>query len=102
MERLDRLAHHLGGAAPAPALASGVIPHWKVSGAADPPPFSAGDPGIPSAQDPSAPLSVFLLLGQSSMAGRGMLPAFSEPIPDIQGFHYLFDSWDVAREPLHF
>ena len=30
-----------------------------------------------------------------------MLPAFREPIPDILAFHYLFDSWDVAREPLH-
>ena len=31
-----------------------------------------------------------------------MLPPFQELIPDIHAFHYLHDSWDVAREPLHF
>ena len=31
-----------------------------------------------------------------------MLPPFQQLIPDIHAFHYLHDSWDVAREPLHF
>jgi len=40
-------------------------------------------------------------MGQSSMAGRGMLPEFQTLIPDVLAFHYLDDSWGVAREPLH-
>jgi hypothetical protein len=84
------------------SAAAAIRPHWALAGAADPPPFAAFDPGVPEARDPGAATSVFLLLGQSSMAGRGMLPAFQELIPDIQAFHYLHDSWQVAREPLHF
>ena len=44
-----------------------------------------GDPGIPSATDPNATMSVFILAGQSSMAGRGMLPEFQTLNPDILG-----------------
>eukprot|EP01043_Picozoa_sp_COSAG02_P053686 COSAG02_NODE_5966_length_3904_cov_4.469648_1_plen_187_part_00 len=44
-----------------------------------------GDPGIPTAADPNAMMSVFILAGQSSMAGRGMLPEFQTLNPDILG-----------------
>lgn len=44
-----------------------------------------GDPGIPTAADPNAIMSVFILAGQSSMAGRGMLPEFQTLNPDILG-----------------
>lgn len=44
-----------------------------------------GDPGIPTAADPKAMMSVFILAGQSSMAGRGMLPEFQTLNPDILG-----------------
>jgi hypothetical protein len=44
-----------------------------------------GDPGIPAAADPDATMSVYLLMGQSSMAGRGMLPEFQTLNPDILG-----------------
>ena len=100
MDRLRSLSQHL-----APALASAALsaPMGPVESALNRVPGGdgPGDPGIPKALDPSAAMSVFILVGQSSMAGRGMLPEFQTLIPDVEAFHYLHDTWDVAREPLH-
>ena len=102
MERLRTLTRHLG-AAHAASYEHNNDPYTqpveealrRLPGGDGP-----GDPGIPEALDPDAPMSVFLLMGQSSMAGRGMLPEFQTPIPDILSFHYEYDEWDVAVEPL--
>ena len=102
MERLRTLTRHLG-AAHAASYEHNSDPYTqpveealrRLPGGDGP-----GDPGIPEALDPDAPMSVFLLMGQSSMAGRGMLPEFQTPIPDILSFHYEYDEWDVAVEPL--
>eukprot|EP01047_Picozoa_sp_COSAG01_P058159 COSAG01_NODE_6815_length_3485_cov_1.305875_1_plen_271_part_00 len=100
MDRLRSLSQHL---APVLASASLPAPMGPVESALNRVPGGdgPGDPGVPKALDPLAAMSVFILVGQSSMAGRGMLPEFQTLIPDIEAFHYLHDTWDVAREPLH-
>ena len=50
----------------------------------------------PAAVDAEGQISLFVLIGQSSMAGRGRLPEFQILNPDILGFHYLHDEWGVA------
>jgi hypothetical protein len=99
LRRLHRVGQHM--LAQSAAASTTILPHWHVTGARDPVPVEAGDPGFPTARNPDAPMSVFLLIGQSSMAGRGVLPAVAELIPDIHNFHYDYDEWAVAREPLH-
>eukprot|EP01051_Picozoa_sp_SAG22_P004906 SAG22_NODE_276_length_13167_cov_8.415825_11_plen_336_part_00 len=84
MERLAAVNRHI---AAAPASAQPVEEALRRVPSGDGP----GAAGVPEALDASAPMSVFILMGQSSMAGRGMLPEFQELVPDIEAFHYLDD-----------
>ena len=96
--RLTALSNHLSstpcpcgssgcrGLAPLQCLPVGTAP----SGASTP----AG------ADEP--PLSVFVLVGQSNMAGRGALDGTPPPSDDILCYSYDDESWAVASEPLHF
>jgi hypothetical protein len=45
-------------------------------------------------------LSIFLLMGQSNMAGRGQLGEV-EPVEDPRVLMFREGGWSVAREPLH-
>ena len=51
-------------------------------------------------------MSIFILIGQSNMAGRGALPppggASPPPPADVFCFGYDDDSWQPATQPLHF
>lgn len=46
-------------------------------------------------------LEIFLLLGQSNMKGRGVMPAEPARDPRIVMMHLRDDRWYVARHPLH-
>ena len=52
-------------------------------------------------KEPFDKVDVFLLLGQSNMKGRGVMPA--EPLrnPQIIMMHKVTDGWFLARHPLH-
>jgi hypothetical protein len=52
------------------------------------------------AQEPKYPNSIFLLAGQSNMAGRGSIPSQSTPSPNILQLA-LNKTWVEAHEPLH-
>eukprot|EP01049_Picozoa_sp_SAG25_P018126 SAG25_NODE_5049_length_709_cov_2.347541_1_plen_147_part_10 len=55
--------------------------------------------------DQQPPMSVFVLIGQSNMAGRGALTpgdASDPPAADVLCFGYDDDSWQPASQPLHF
>lgn len=58
-----------------------------------------------SGSEEQPPLSIFLLLGQSNMAGRGLLPPGSAtlaPPDDVLCFSYDDDTWAPAAQPMHF
>ena len=46
-------------------------------------------------------LDLFLLLGQSNMKGRGLMPETPSRDPRIVMMHFKDDAWYVARHPLH-
>jgi len=46
-------------------------------------------------------LDLFLLIGQSNMKGRGVMPAEPSRDPRIVMLHLKDDAWYVARHPLH-
>jgi len=46
-------------------------------------------------------LDLFLLLGQSNMKGRGLMPEMPSRDPRIVMMHLRDDAWYVARHPLH-
>jgi hypothetical protein len=46
-------------------------------------------------------LDIFLLMGQSNMKGRGVMPAKAATDPQIVMMHKKTDEWFVARHPLH-
>eukprot|EP01051_Picozoa_sp_SAG22_P001548 SAG22_NODE_62_length_23371_cov_84.500602_14_plen_240_part_00 len=47
-------------------------------------------------------LHIIVLMGQSNMAGRGVMPYDRPaPDPDILNFHYEHDTWEPAADPLH-
>ncbi len=46
-------------------------------------------------------LDLFLLLGQSNMKGRGLMPEEPKRDPRIVMMHLKDDAWYVARHPLH-
>ena len=55
--------------------------------------------------DTEPPMSVFVLIGQSNMAGRGELPPGSaslDPPSDVFCFGYDDDAWQPATQPLHY
>lgn len=64
-----------------------------------PPPLQPAD----LAQPPSGVerLEIFLLLGQSNMKGRGVMPDEPARDPRIVMLHLKDDRWYVARHPLH-
>lgn len=53
---------------------------------------------LPAGQDRT---DVFLLIGQSNMKGRGVMPAEPARDPRIVMMHLRDDRWYVARHPLH-
>lgn len=46
-------------------------------------------------------LDLFLLIGQSNMKGRGLMPAEPKRDPQIVMMHLKDDAWYLARHPLH-
>jgi endo-1,4-beta-xylanase len=46
-------------------------------------------------------LDLFLLLGQSNMKGRGVMPEEPQRDPRIKMMHLRDDAWYIARDPLH-
>ena len=46
-------------------------------------------------------LDLFLLIGQSNMKGRGLMPAEPKRDPRIVMMHLKDDAWYLARHPLH-
>jgi len=58
---------------------------------------------VPHGRSDVTPLHLFLLAGQSNMAGRGLLPSGSLPDPDPRIQMLKEDlTWTIARDPLHF
>lgn len=51
--------------------------------------------------DGTAQLDLYLLMGQSNMKGRGIMPEEPKRDPRIVMMHLKDDSWYLARHPLH-
>lgn len=63
------------------------------------PPLQAADPA--KLPDGVEHLDLFLLLGQSNMKGRGVMPAEPKRDPCLLMLHLRDDRWYLARHPLH-
>ncbi|MFN0077868.1 MAG: sialate O-acetylesterase [Prosthecobacter sp.] len=63
------------------------------------PPFEAVD--ITKLPEGATQLDLFLLMGQSNMKGRGLMPAEPKRDPRIVMMHLKDDQWYLARHPLH-
>ena len=75
----------------------------RVSKAQTPPPMRPPLQGVEIAVLPVGQerTDVFLLLGQSNMKGRGVMPDEPARDPRIVMMHLKDDRWSVARHPLH-
>jgi len=63
------------------------------------PPLEAVD--ITKLPEGATQLDLFLLMGQSNMKGRGMMPEEPKRDPHIVMMHLKDDQWYLARHPLH-
>ncbi len=68
--------------------------------------LSGGSPNLLAAGSVDLPgnaasFDLFLLLGQSNMKGRGVVPKLQTPDPCIQMFTMRDDQWCTASDPLH-
>jgi len=63
------------------------------------PPLEAVD--ITKLPEGMAQLDLFLLMGQSNMKGRGVMPEEPKRDPRIVMMHKMDDQWYLARHPLH-
>ncbi len=63
------------------------------------PPLEAVD--ITKLPEGTTQLDLFLLMGQSNMKGRGVMPEEPKKDPHIVMMHKMDDQWYLARHPLH-
>ena len=63
------------------------------------PPLTPVD--ISALSDGGEQLDIFLLMGQSNMKGRGVMPTKAASDPQIVMMHRKTDQWFIARHPLH-
>jgi hypothetical protein len=63
------------------------------------PPLEAVD--ITKLPEGTAQLDLYLLMGQSNMKGRGVMPEEPKRDPRIVMMHIRDDQWYLARHPLH-
>lgn len=75
----------------------------KAKKAATPPPTKPPLEAVDIAKLPegATQLDLFLLMGQSNMKGRGMMPEEPKRDPRIVMMHLKDDQWYLARHPLH-
>jgi len=86
----------LGDTRPAPKTAPARIASTPAP--TDPPLIPVDISKLPDDNDQ---LDIFLLIGQSNMKGRGVMPAQAANDPQIAMMHKGTDQWFVARHPLH-
>lgn len=63
--------------------------------------FAAESADVTAPTDQVRPSDLFLLLGQSNMAGLGELPKEQKTDPRILNMNMKNDQWVIARDPLH-
>jgi len=63
------------------------------------PPLLAAD--IASLPEGMERIDLYLLIGQSNMKGRGLMPEVAKNDPAVVMMHMKDDSWYLARHPLH-